>query len=433
MIHQPGYVKELIKKYVEGSITGVEFERLKACWKIYDEEELLDMTAEVLYAMGKQEPADALESWEPDFAKIINDAQTIRRNKKVLLYSKMAGAALLLLLVVMAGNHFHFIFEKWPGSNTTGGCEGMPSRSEIPRSEFACTIWWGGAAALTVDSSSMGLVTRVGNFEIRQESSGALVLTPLPGTTPMDTSRGKFVEVLTTARRQYIIKLPGSVSIHLNAGSSLRLPFISGDQDTCYVQISGEAYIEMPNKGKSQRLVVGTSNSQLQTVSGDFTVSAFPGYTKATLISGSLVIFSRRGIHSKDLNCSGDQAVVKSYDKTNDAIADSLLFKRHSNIEEALVWTKSTRNYRNVSLRQFVLDMSRWCGFVVENFNCIPGQLRISTSICYRASRQQVYSEIRRAGIAVYEKREGISFCKPAKENSSAPGHRIAVRVSKIP
>ena len=59
MIHQSGYVKELIKKYIEGAITGGELERLKACWKIYEEDELLDMTAEVLYAMGKQEPVSA--------------------------------------------------------------------------------------------------------------------------------------------------------------------------------------------------------------------------------------------------------------------------------------------------------------------------------------------------------------------------------------
>lgn len=430
MIHQPDYVKELIKKYIEGAMTGVEFERLKACWKVYDEDELLDMTAEILYTMGRQEPDDALESWEPDFTAIIRNAQKIQRNKKIWLCSKVSAVACMLVLLVMAVNHF--IFEKWPGSNTTGGCGDMPFRSEMPRSEFACTIRWGGATALTIDSSSMGLVTQIGNFEIRQETSGLLVLAPLPGTTPVDTTRGKFVEVLTAARRQYIIQLPGSISIHLNAGSSIRLPFISAGHDTCYLQLSGEAYIEMRRKVSPQRLVVETFNSQLQTVNSNFTVSALPGYTKATLSSGSLVIFSRQGIHSKDLNCPGDQTVIKSYDKPHKTIADSLFFRRHSDVEEALVWTKSIRNYRNIPLRQFVLDMSRWCGFVVENFNCIPGQLRISTSICYRASQQEVYAEIRKAGIAVYERGNRISFCNPAKENNSSPGHGIAARAGKI-
>ena len=47
MIHKPDYVKELIKKYIEGAITSTEMERLKACWKIYEEDELLGMTASI--------------------------------------------------------------------------------------------------------------------------------------------------------------------------------------------------------------------------------------------------------------------------------------------------------------------------------------------------------------------------------------------------
>ncbi len=425
MIHQPDYVKELIKKYIEGSMTGVELERLKACWKIYEEDELLHMTAEVLRAMGKQEPGDTLEGWEPDFAKIINDAQTTQRNKKIWLYSKITGAACLLMVIVAVVNHF--IIEQWSGSNTTGGCGDMPFRSEIPKSEFACTIRWGDSTVLTVDSSATGLVTRVNNFGVRVEGPGILALTRLPVTTSTDTTKGLFIEVLTPVRRQYIIKLPGSISIRLNAGSSLKLPFISTGRDTCYMQISGEAYIEVPGKGKPERLIAETSNSQLQTAGGDFAIFALPGYTKASLIRGRAATLSRGGIHNKVLDCPGDQTVVKSYDKTNNAKADSIFFRRNIDIREALVWTKATRNYRNVSLRQFVVDMSQWYGFKVESLNCIPEQLRINASICYRASPQEVYSEIRRAGITVYEKREGISFCNPAKKNS-APSVRTAFR-----
>jgi hypothetical protein len=192
------------------------------------------------------------------------------------------------------------------------------------------------------------------------------------------------------------------------------------------VQISGEAHIEMPDKGKP-RLIVETCNSQLQTVGSDFAVCALPGYTKATLISGSLVTFSRGGMHSKVLDCRGDQTIVKSYATTHNAKGDSIFFKRNSNVRQALVWTKATRHYRNVSIREFVLDMSRWYGFRVENPNCIPGQLRINTSICYRASQQQVYAEIRKAGIAVYEKGGMISFCNPAKEKRSLPAQTAFV------
>lgn len=128
------------------------------------------------------------------------------------------------------------------------------------------------------------------------------------------------------------------------------------------------------------------------------------------------------------LDCRGDQAVIKSYTTTNNAITDSIFFKRNNDVREALVWTKATRQYRNISLRQFVLDMSRWYGFTVENPHCIPGQVRINTSICYRASQQQVYAEIRKAGIAVYEKGDMISFCNPAKKKRSSPAQAAYVK-----
>ncbi|HRP57169.1 FecR domain-containing protein [Agriterribacter sp.] len=425
MIHQSVYVKELIKKYIEGAITGIELERLKACWKIYEEDELLNMTAEVLYATGKQAPGNALEGWEPDLTKIVNNAQSIQRNKNMLAYGKPAAAACLLLLLMMAVNHF--ILNKWPGSNATGECSDTPSRNEIPRSEFACTVRWGDTTALTPDSNAAWLVAHVNNFRIRRQAPGILTLTRLAETLPVDTTRGWFMEVFTGTRLQYIIQLPGGVSVHLNAGSSLKLPFMTTGSDTCYIQLNGEAYIKMQEEPKPGRLIVETSNSQLQTTGGEFSVSAFPGYTKATTVSGRIIAFSRQGIHKKEMDCSGNQAVIKSYAKANNAIADSIFFRRNADVGEALVWTKATRNYRNASLRQFVADMSRWCGFTVESLNCIPEHLRINTSICYRASREQVYSEIRKAGITVYEKGERISFCNPAKQ-SDTPSSRTAFR-----
>jgi hypothetical protein len=197
---------------------------------------------------------------------------------------------MLVVLVVVVN---HFIIEQWSGNNTIGDCGNISSRSEIPRSEFACTIRWGDTTVLTVDSNATGLGTRINNFGIQVEAPGILALTRLPATTSVDTTRGLFIEVLTPARRQHIIKLPGSISVYLNAESSLKLPFIGTGKDSCYVQISGEAFIEVPEQRKPGRLIVETSNSRLQTAGGNFAIAALPGYTRATLISGNLITFSR--------------------------------------------------------------------------------------------------------------------------------------------
>lgn len=238
------------------------------------------------------------------------------------------------------------------------------------------------------------------------------------------------MEVLTAVRQQCIVRL-GSASIRLNAGSSLRIPFMGTIMDTCYVQLIGEAYIKMPGKEKPARMIVETYNNQLQTLNGDFTISVFPGYTKTTLINGSISSYSKGGIYHKYLFCPGDQTLVKSYYTTGDQIADSLLFISNTDIEEVLVWTKPTRKYHNASMRQFVIDMSRWCGFEVENINCIPDHLRINTAVCYQASRQQVYAEIRKVGINIYETGNRISFCNPVKQDSTSTAQTAFIQKGK--
>ncbi len=71
---------------------------------------------------------------------------------------------MLVVLVVVVN---HFIIEQWSGNNTIGDCGNISSRSEIPRSEFACTIRWGDTTVLTVDSNATGLGTRINNFGIQ--------------------------------------------------------------------------------------------------------------------------------------------------------------------------------------------------------------------------------------------------------------------------
>ncbi|HBI87398.1 MAG TPA: hypothetical protein DDY75_05855, partial [Sphingobacterium sp.] len=68
------------------------------------------------------------------------------------------------------------------------------------------------------------------------------------------------------------------------------------------------------------------------------------------------------------------------------------------------------REYKDVPLTEFVWQMSRWHGFTVKNMKCIPNKL-ISTTVCYKTTREKVYAAIRDAGVLMYEKKGMISFC----------------------
>lgn len=175
MIHQKDYVEELIKKYIEGTLTMAELMQLKACWKIYDEEELLDMTSAVLCTV-KDHVTDVPDDWEPDFAKIIKEADRKQHLKKIRAYGKLAVAACLLLLLVIVINDY--ITEKWEDPNIVGGCGDKSSSSEIPTSAFGCTVRWGDTTGISFDSSTTGTTTHIDNFTIHQDHAGVLNITP---------------------------------------------------------------------------------------------------------------------------------------------------------------------------------------------------------------------------------------------------------------
>ncbi|TJZ60520.1 RagB/SusD family nutrient uptake outer membrane protein [Sphingobacterium olei] len=73
-------------------------------------------------------------------------------------------------------------------------------------------------------------------------------------------------------------------------------------------------------------------------------------------------------------------------------------------------------SYEDIPLRAFVDEMSRWEGFTVKDWRCIPRDKKINVSVCYLNDRQEVYAAIRKAGVLLYEENGMISFC--AEDNN---------------
>lgn len=64
--------------------------------------------------------------------------------------------------------------------------------------------------------------------------------------------------------------------------------------------------------------------------------------------------------------------------------------------------------------------MSRCYGFKIVNYDCIPKDLRISTTLCYRDTRMVAFDAIRSAGVLLYEQGSMISFCEDEKGSGSS-------------
>ncbi len=96
----------------------------------------------------------------------------------------------------------------------------------------------------------------------------------------------------------------------------------------------------------------------------------------------------------------------------------------NQDFDEAKMWTRKIRVYKDMPLRAFVDEMSRWEGFMIKRWECIPKDKHISVAICYKSGREEVYAAIRQAGVLLHESKGMISFCPEDKRD------RVAMKFS---
>ncbi|HBW82065.1 MAG TPA: hypothetical protein DEF78_20910, partial [Sphingobacterium sp.] len=70
MIYNRTYVKELIRKRMDASISFTESDQLEAAEKIFSEEEFDAMIAEVIEEMSTNRSNELSIEWRPDFEQI---------------------------------------------------------------------------------------------------------------------------------------------------------------------------------------------------------------------------------------------------------------------------------------------------------------------------------------------------------------------------
>ncbi|MEN5088848.1 hypothetical protein ABE426_20470 [Sphingobacterium faecium] len=88
--------------------------------------------------------------------------------------------------------------------------------------------------------------------------------------------------------------------------------------------------------------------------------------------------------------------------------------------EIAKMWTRKVRTYKNLPLIVFVDEMSRWEGFTIKRWDCLPKNKLITASVHYRGKKEEVYSALSGAGVLLYEEKGMLSFCPKDGSNRVA-------------
>ncbi len=411
MIHNTEYVRGLIRKSMDGSLTAQEAALLRVARKIYGKEEWQHLVLEALEELNSEQPPARLEAARPDFAKIVETARRRKRMDTVVAMAAKYGMVAAAMVIVLVG------YQLYQRSSTPKGhtavCVDLPMDMEIPVSEFASTIHYGDSLDIPIAARTSGHIAQFGNIEVSRDETGALVLIETRKATAVDTLGNPSIRFVTGPLQQCEVLLPDGTRIRMNAESELNYPLHATTPEISYAWVSGETYVRVPRKRGGDRVVIETANSQLHTAHGDFAIRALLGNTKVTLLDGDVTAITKRGGLLRNMGRRGNEVQVKTIRELNGNLVDSLVYRRRGNPEMAIAWTKAGRHYRDAPLREFVADMSRWYGIQVKDIHCIPESMRVSATVCYRAPLDEALAVVNKAGLRVHRTNGMYSFCDP--------------------
>ena len=415
-------IRELIKKQLLEIITENEEAELAERKVHYSEGEYDFMLIEVLGQLEGQLPNDSLDEWTPDYEEIQRRGEEIRQRSKRKQYSMLGYAATLALFIGATVLYFFSSRQKKDVMlHLDSQCLNVGAKEEIPIAESSCLLLAADSSWIRIEQGTFGEIVRLGELAISRTKEGLLRI-ERKQRAQHDVPAGRTsLDIYTGPRQQCVVELEDGTQIRLNAQSRLSYPIVK--RDSTIVYIHGEAYVNAKRRSRNAPLIIGTEKGELIARHADFLVRSDTSMMKTILNDGTLQVYAYHLKKGRSIICPGDFVFVgaKNVGK-NQHVQDTMDYVANLDFEDARMWTRKIRIYKDIPLYVFVDEMSRWEGFVIKKWDCIPKNKHISVSICYQSGREDVYAAIRQAGILLHEKEGMISFCPEDKHE------RVAMR-----
>ncbi len=401
MIDQPAYVKVLLQKYLEGTAAPVELGRLMAAWDIYDDDELAAMIAEVtgdgtINETEKREsdvPGEKFPEQQQEATQPIN-----KSGKKGSRFDRLFSNSSYLLLAAS----IIWFFVKPSKQPSPVLCDGIPVNTELSTASNYCRLVLANGSPIVIDSTMKGLITQEGDLVLTQPEPGLLVYQQTNGDDKNSVT-GQYHTIETEPGQQYKVVLPDGTNLRLNAASSIRFSVDVNQQRIIYLK--GEALFDIA-PGNTAPFVVYTGNAAITLQQAKLNVKAYAQQTVATLLKGNMAI--KAGADSAQLTAGNIATAVATAKQVTPKITlmkvDSL---------SAISWTKTTRVYKDASMREFVTDIGRWYNLEIVNLGCIPSSARIGIVICSNTPMERVLEIFTDHKLKFYKVGNKITFCNP--------------------
>ncbi|WP_158534933.1 FecR family protein [Mucilaginibacter hurinus] len=323
-------LKDLFKKYHDGTCTEDEKALLEA-WYLHFNEQEPYLAPRKIGAIAKKVYRE-LPGNETAFLKI---------------GLKLAAAAVTIGILFTAV--LYMIVPDKDNSSTTSAEVILPGSDQA-----ILTLSNGHKVDLTLTSTG-----HIAN-NVTKANKGQVVYTDVLGEQKVATGQNN----LTTPKGgQWQLILPDGSKVWLNANTSLDFPASFKNQAERTVYLEGEAYFEIA-KDKAHPFIVKTRQQSVTVLGTHFNINSYADEpsVKTTLAEGKIQIATSNG--SKKILVPGEQAFLSGNNLT---VSDA-------DIEESLAWKNGYFRFNDEDIHSIMRKLSRWYNVEVTYTPDAPDQ-----------------------------------------------------------
>lgn len=342
-------MKELFKKYLEGTITSEEFDQLLTYY--CDAANRSEMAELLRNEFDAYKDVDAVPAQLNQFFQEL-DNRTLGRVKSsmrdkskkrfTIHRSFIRYAAAAVILLVMGWVWVMVVTEK-----KNGNSEYVAEPVEIAPGGNRAFLTLEDGRRIELDSAHTGI----------QVISNGIAYENGEQVTGLDGAR-QYANLQTPRGGQYNVVLPDGSRVWLNAASSLRYP-LSFDRNIREVELDGEAYFEIASD-ESKPFIVRSHGQQVSVLGTSFNIHAYGDEARimTTLVEGKIELESLDGGFSRIM--TPGQHAVYTADGLSVAEVDPL---------EYVSWREGLIIFNSDNLPEILNQLERW--YDVE-FDTLP-------------------------------------------------------------
>lgn len=255
---------------------------------------------------------------------------------RIVRWRRFVAAAAIILMII--GSYYVFIYPERREVRLSDG-------KNIATGGFGATLTLADGSKISLNKIKVGQIAEQGGISIKKTAAGQIVYV-------LDNVAGKTASAfntLSTGKGQsFMLQLPDSSVIWLNANSSLTYPLSMNIKGKRYVTLHGEGYFEV-SKDRRHPFVVETGGQRVNVLGTKFNINGYPDemVIKTTLLEGSVKVESD---HRELIIRPGQQASYR----------DGLLAEKKVDEQSEVDWVNGQFDLNDRSLEEIMRKIARW-------------------------------------------------------------------------